>query len=59
MISATGINTAHISFFRLFNIKDRKMLKVTLSDYSVIYVKTVGEALEKAFKLGQNIRFID
>ena len=35
------------------------MLKVTLSDYSVIYVKTIGEALEKAFKLGQNIRFID
>ena len=35
------------------------MLKATLSDYSVIYVKTVGEALEKAFKLGQNIRFID
>ena len=35
------------------------MLKVTLSDYTVIYVKTMGEALEKAFKLGQNIRFID
>ena len=35
------------------------MLKVTLSDYSVIYVKTIGEALEKAFKLCQNIRFID
>lgn len=35
------------------------MLKVTLSDYSVIYAKTMGEALEKAFKLGQNIRFID
>ena len=35
------------------------MLKVTLSDYSVIYAKTIGEALEKAFKLGQNIRFID
>lgn len=35
------------------------MLKVTLSDYSVIYVKTIGEAMEKAFKLGQNIRFID
>lgn len=35
------------------------MLKVTLSDYSVIYAKTLGEALEKAFKLGQNIRFID
>ena len=35
------------------------MLKVTLSDYTVIYAKTIGEALEKAFKLGQNIRFID
>ena len=35
------------------------MLKVTLTDYSVIYVKSMGEALEKAFKLGQNIRFID
>ena len=35
------------------------MLKVTLSDYTVIYAKTMGEALEKAFKLGQNIRFID
>ena len=41
--------------------KDLNMLKVTLSDYTVIYIytKTVGEALEKAFKLGQNIRFID
>lgn len=35
------------------------MLKVTLSDCSVIYVKTIGEALEKSFKLGQNIRSID
>ena len=35
------------------------MIKVTLSDYTVIYAKTVGEALEKVFKLGQNIRFID
>ena len=35
------------------------MLKVTLSDYTVIYTMTMGEALEKAFKLGQNIRFID
>ena len=35
------------------------MLKVTLSDYSVIYAKTMGEALEKAFNLGQNIRFIN
>ena len=31
------------------------MLKVTLSDYSVIYVKTIGEALEKAFKLGHTV----
>jgi hypothetical protein len=38
---------------------DHTMLKVTLSDYTVIYAKTVGEALEKAFNLGQNIRFID
>ena len=37
----------------------RIMLKVTLSDYTVIYAKTIGEALEKTFKLGQNIRFID
>ena len=58
MISAHGINTEHTSFFRLFN-KDDTMLKVTLSDYTVIYAKTMGEALEKAFKLGQNIRFID
>ena len=35
------------------------MLKVTLTDYSVIYVQSMGEALEKAFKPGQNIRFID
>ena len=35
------------------------MLKVTLSDYTVIYTKTIGEALDKAFLLGQNIRFID
>ena len=39
--------------------KGYKMLKVTLSDYTVIYANTIGEALEKAFKLGQNIRFID
>ena len=39
--------------------RDHTMLKVTLSDYTVIYAKTMGEALEKAFKLGQNIRFID
>ena len=58
MISAHGINMAHISFYKLFN-RGHTMLKVTLSDYSVIYAKTVGEALEKAFKLGQNIRFIE
>ena len=39
--------------------KGHTMLKVTLSDYTVIYANTMGEALEKAFKLGQNIRFID
>lgn len=58
MISAIGISTVHTSFFKLFN-RDHTMLKVTLSDYTVIYAKTMGEALEKAFKLGQNIRFID
>ena len=35
------------------------MLKVTLSDYTVIYAETIGEAMTKAFKLGKNIRFID
>lgn len=35
------------------------MLKITLSDYSVIHVKTIGEALEKAHKLGLNIRTIE
>lgn len=35
------------------------MLQVTLSDYTVIYCKSIGEALEKAFKLGQDIRFIN
>ena len=35
------------------------MLKVTLSDYTVVYASTMGEALEKAFKLGKNIRFIE
>lgn len=35
------------------------MLKVTLSDYIVIYCKSLGEALEKAYKLGQDIRFIN
>ena len=36
-----------------------KMIKVTLSNYSVIYAETIGEALEKAFKLNQNIRYIE
>ncbi len=31
------------------------MLKATLSDYSVVYVKCLGEALEKAHKLGLNV----
>lgn len=35
------------------------MLKVTLTDYTVIYAKCLGDALEKAHKLGQNIRFIE
>ena len=35
------------------------MLKVTLSDYTVIYAKAISEALEKAFKLCKNIRFIE
>ena len=58
MISAHGINMVHISFYKLFN-RDHTMLKVILSDYTVIYAKSIGEALEKAFKLGKNIRFID
>lgn len=35
------------------------LLKVTLTDYLVIYAETIGEAMEKAFKLGQDIRFIE
>ena len=31
------------------------MIKVTLSDYSVIHVKCLGEALEKAHDLGLNV----
>lgn len=58
MILTVLINTAHTSFYKLFN-RINDMLKVTLSDYSAIYVKSFGEALEQAFKLGQNIRFID
>ena len=35
------------------------MLKVTLENYQVIYVKSQGEALEQAYKLGQRIRKIE
>jgi len=35
------------------------MLKVTLENYQVIYVKSVGEAHEQAYKLGQRIRIIE
>lgn len=35
------------------------MLKVTLSDYSVVYAKTLGDALQIAYKKGLNIRFIE
>ena len=35
------------------------MLQVTLSDYSVIYVKCLGEALEKAHELGLNVLRIE
>lgn len=35
------------------------MLKVTLSDYTVIYATCLGDALSKAYKLGMNIRFIE
>lgn len=35
------------------------MLKVTLSDYTVIYVKCIGEALQVAHKKNLNIRFIE
>lgn len=57
MILVIGTNTQHTSFYVQF--KGHTMLKVTLSDYTVIYAETIGEAMEKAFKLGQNIRFID
>lgn len=45
----------------LATVHDRilNMLKVTLTDYTVIYAQTIGEAMEKAFKLGQDIRFIE
>lgn len=39
--------------------KQSNMLKVTLSDYTVIYVKSIGEALEKAHKLGFNVLRIE
>lgn len=35
------------------------LLKVTLTDYTVIYAKCLGDALDKAYKLGQDIRFIE
>lgn len=35
------------------------MLKVTLTDYTVIYATCLGDALDKAFKLKQDIRFIE
>ena len=57
MILVHGINTVHINFYVQF--KDHTMLKVTLSDYTVIYAETIGDAMTKAYKLGQNIRFID
>ena len=45
----------HVTYFK----PEAKMLKVTLSDYTVIYAKTIPEASEKAFKLGKDIRFIE
>ena len=57
MILAIGINTQHTNFYVQF--KDHTMLKVTLSDYTVIYAETIGEAMTKAFKIGQDIRFIE
>lgn len=57
MTLAIGTNTQHTNFCVQF--KGHTMLKVTLTDYSVIYAETIGEAMEKAFKLGQNIRFIE
>lgn len=57
MTLAIGTNTQHTNFFVQF--ERYAMLKVTLSDYTVIYAETIGEAMTKAFKLGQNIRFID
>ena len=45
----------HVTYFK----PEIKKLKVTLSDYTIIHAKTIDEALEKAFKLGQDIRFIE
>ena len=35
------------------------MLKVTLENYEVIYVKSIGEAMEIAHKKGQRIRKVE
>ena len=58
MILVLGINTAHMSSYKLFK-RINTMLKVTLENYQVIYVKTMGEAHEQAFKLGQRIRSVE
>lgn len=58
MILIVSISTANIVFYKLFN-RINDMLKVTLENYQVIYVKTMGEALEQAFKLGQRIRNVE
>lgn len=57
MILAIGTNTQHTNFCVQF--ERHTMLKITLTDYTVIYAETIGEAMEKAFKLGQDIRFIE
>ena len=54
-LNDTSETIYHVTYFK----PELKMLKVTLSDYTVIYAKTLGEALEKAFKLGKDIRFIE
>lgn len=45
----------HVTYFK----PETKMLKVTLSDYTVIYVKTISEAKNESIKLGKGIRFIE
>lgn len=35
------------------------MLKVTLTDYTVIYATCLGDAMSKAFNLGMDVRFIE